>query len=161
MDKNDIPNNKVLVLCHKGVVAGTGVYRAETDEAVFTLSNGQMVVVSAEDIHSMDPEYDTMYPNSNYAVEMDPSVDLDSIINDAERNPLAKQIGGSHYKECKIQPIEFIEANNLGFLEGCVVKRITRHNKDSGKGRQDIEKAIHELQLILALRYDAEDEYEA
>jgi hypothetical protein len=66
---------------------------------------------------------------------------------------LTTQIGGDHYQQCKIQPVEFIEANGLQFLEGCVVKRATRHDKPTGKGRQDIEKAIHELQLILALRY--------
>ena len=66
---------------------------------------------------------------------------------------LQRQIGGSHYKDCKIQPIEFIEANALPFLEACVVKRVTRHSKPSGKGKQDIEKAIHELQLLMELRY--------
>lgn len=66
---------------------------------------------------------------------------------------LSVQIGGSHYKDCAIQPVQFIEANNLAFLEGCVVKRLARHDKPTGKGRQDIEKAIHELQLILELRY--------
>ena len=66
---------------------------------------------------------------------------------------LDDQIGGDHYATCKIQPVEFIEANNIPFLEGCVIKRLVRHAKWSGKGRQDIEKAIHELQLILELRY--------
>lgn len=66
---------------------------------------------------------------------------------------LDTQIGGSHYREGRIQPVQYIEANQLGFLEGCVVKRLTRHNRDTGKGRQDIEKAIHELQLLLELRY--------
>lgn len=66
---------------------------------------------------------------------------------------LEKQIGGDHYKTCAIQPVEFIEANKLGFLEGCAIKRLVRHNRPGGKGRQDIEKAIHELQLILELRY--------
>lgn len=63
------------------------------------------------------------------------------------------QIGGGHYKDCPIQPVQFIEANNIKFLEGCVIKRVTRHDKETGKGRQDIEKAIHELQLLLELRY--------
>lgn len=63
------------------------------------------------------------------------------------------QVGGEHYKDSPIQPVQYIEANKLGFLEGCVVKRLTRHNKSTGKGRQDIEKAIHELQLLLELRY--------
>lgn len=63
------------------------------------------------------------------------------------------QIGGSHYREGGIQPVQYIEANGLGFLEGCAIKRLTRHNRDGGKGRQDIEKAIHELQLLLEFRY--------
>lgn len=67
------------------------------------------------------------------------------------------QVGGDHYRTCKIQPVEFIEANGLAFLEGCVVKRVTRHNRAGGKGRQDIEKAIHELQLLLQLRYGERD----
>ena len=71
-------------------------------------------------------------------------------------NATDAQVGGDHYRTCKIQPVEFIEANSLLFLEGCVVKRVTRHNRVGGKGRQDIEKAIHELQLLLQLRY-AED----
>jgi len=69
------------------------------------------------------------------------------------QTPLNKQIGGTHYQECKIQPGEFIEANKLLFFEGCVIKRLCRHDKPTGKGREDIEKAIHELQLILELRY--------
>jgi len=66
---------------------------------------------------------------------------------------LDTQVGGNHYREGGIQPIQYIEANNLQFLEASVVKRVTRHNRPTGKGRQDIEKAIHELQLLLELRY--------
>lgn len=74
-------------------------------------------------------------------------------LQEKQDDPLKTQIGGDHYKTCAIQPVEFIEANNLAFLEGCVVKRVTRHNKPTGKGKQDIEKAIHELELLLKLRY--------
>lgn len=66
---------------------------------------------------------------------------------------LDKQVGGDHYRQGGIQPIQYIEANGLQFLEASVVKRVTRHNQNGGKGRQDIEKAIHELQLMLELRY--------
>lgn len=66
---------------------------------------------------------------------------------------LDTQVGGTHYKDCKIQPVQYIEANDLKFLEGNVVKRVTRHDKPTGKGREDIEKAIHELQLLLEHRY--------
>lgn len=74
---------------------------------------------------------------------------------------LKEQVGGEHYKSCKIQPVQYIEANDLRFLEGCVVKRITRHDKPTGKGRQDIEKIIHECQLILELRYGQDSQQKA
>ena len=71
-----------------------------------------------------------------------------------EASALNKQVGGSHYQSYKIQPIEFIHANNLPFLESCVLKRLCRHDMPTGKGREDIEKAIHELELILELKYN-------
>ena len=70
----------------------------------------------------------------------------------AKRTPLDRQVGGMHYKNFPIQPVEFAHKNKLTFLEGCVVKRVARHSR-GGKGRQDIEKAIHELQMILQLEY--------
>lgn len=70
--------------------------------------------------------------------------------------PIEYQEAGSHYKDCAIQPIQFIEANRVPFLEGCVIKRVIRHSREGGKGEQDIRKAIHELQLLLQLRYGIE-----
>lgn len=66
---------------------------------------------------------------------------------------LEMQVSGTHYRECEIQPVQYIEANKLKFLEGCIIKRATRHDKDTGKGREDIEKIIHEAKLILEIRY--------
>lgn len=66
------------------------------------------------------------------------------------------QIGGDHYKGLAIQPAVFSTRNGLGFLEGCIVKRAARHDKPTGKGREDIEKLIHEAQLILELHYPKE-----
>jgi hypothetical protein len=65
--------------------------------------------------------------------------------------PLGRQEGGSHYATLAIQPVEFITANKLTFLEGCVIKRLCRH-RVKGKA-EDIRKAIHELELILDLEY--------
>src|SRR5690348_7311517 len=56
-----------------------------------------------------------------------------------------KQIGGDHYKTLAIQPSEFIAKNKLGWYEGNAVKYIVRHRIKGGK--QDIEKAIHYLEL--------------
>lgn len=67
------------------------------------------------------------------------------------KSALATQAGGNHYKIMGIQPVEYIQANNLDYFEGNVVKYVTRH-KNKGK-EQDIKKAIHYLQLILELQY--------
>jgi len=66
-------------------------------------------------------------------------------------NPLSQQEGGDHYKGLAIQPVEFIHANKLSFLEGCVVKRVCRHRAKNKA--EDIRKAMHELRLILKLEY--------
>lgn len=67
-------------------------------------------------------------------------------------NPLNTQIGGNHYKELEIQPVEFIHANKIPFIEGCAIKYICRHRL-KGDGRKDIEKAIHFLNMLLELEY--------
>lgn len=64
---------------------------------------------------------------------------------------LDKQVGGSHYKSMKIQPVEFITKNALGFCEGNVIKYVCRH--EMKKGKADLEKAIHYLQLLIELEY--------
>ena len=64
-----------------------------------------------------------------------------------------KQVGGNHYKDCKVQPIEYIVGNDLTFCEGNAIKYITRHRR-KGEGRRDIEKAIHYLEMILETEYN-------
>ena len=62
------------------------------------------------------------------------------------------QVGGDHYKDCVIQPVEYIIKNKLDFLEGNVVKYITRHRT---KGQEeDIRKVIHYCELILQHKYE-------
>jgi hypothetical protein len=65
--------------------------------------------------------------------------------------PTGVQVAGGHYKGYKIQPIEYIVANGIGFLAGNVIKYTTRY-KDKG-GAEDIRKAIHYLQMILQFEY--------
>ena len=68
-------------------------------------------------------------------------------------SPMDYQVGGNHYKDCGIQPVDYIFKNNLDYFEGNVVKYITRHRK-KGEGRKDVEKAIHYAQMILELYYN-------
>lgn len=62
---------------------------------------------------------------------------------------LEKQTGGNHYKKCSIQPIEYIHANNLPFIEGNVVKYITRWRDKNGI--EDLKKVIHYVELLIEL----------
>jgi hypothetical protein len=64
---------------------------------------------------------------------------------------LDTQIGGSHYKESTIQPIEFIHANNLNFCQGNIIKYVTRYKNK--KGKEDLEKAKHYIDLLIELEY--------
>jgi hypothetical protein len=70
---------------------------------------------------------------------------------------LDTQIGGSHYKDCPIQPAEYIHKNGLGFLAGNVVKRITRYNKPGGKGLEDLQKIKHEIDLLILFEQGSTD----
>ena len=64
-----------------------------------------------------------------------------------------KQVGGTHYKS-DIECWDYIIANQLGYLEGCAIKYVTRH-KQKGE-RADILKAIHYLEKILEVEYGVE-----
>lgn len=64
---------------------------------------------------------------------------------------LEQQIGGSHYKEFVIQPIEFIIKNRFSFPQGNVIKYISRYNREGGKKLEDLLKAKHYIDLIIEL----------
>tara|TARA_R100001369_G_scaffold52155_2_gene78964 strand:+ start:978 stop:1262 length:285 start_codon:yes stop_codon:yes gene_type:complete len=76
----------------------------------------------------------------------------DDMIRDSVKDTGSdRQVGGNHYKDCVIQPTEYIVKNKLDFLEGNVVKYITRH-KTKGQ-EEDIRKVIHYAELILEYTY--------
>ena len=58
-----------------------------------------------------------------------------------------KQVGGDHYSKKEIQPWDFILANNMGYLEGNIIKYISRW-KDKG-GIADLYKAQHYLEKLI------------
>jgi len=61
-------------------------------------------------------------------------------------NPKDTQVGGNHYTKMKIQPMEFSMANNLNPMQHTIIKYVTRVDL-KGNGDEDIDKAIHTLQL--------------
>lgn len=71
-----------------------------------------------------------------------------------EPNASMTQVGGGHYCSMTIQPVDFIYSNNIQYLEGNVIKYVCRHRDKNGK--QDLEKAIHYLQLLIEREYESE-----
>ena len=84
--------------------------------------------------------YDAMYNPNSY-----------EFVKSSWDRMLEEQVDGSHYKNYPIQPIEYITANKLNFIEGNIVKLITRH-RDKG-GVVDIDKLIHYAQLLKYFEY--------
>lgn len=62
---------------------------------------------------------------------------------------LAVQEGGDYYKKQKIQPVVYCHANGIPFMEGCVIKYVTRW-RDKG-GIADLRKARHFLDMLIEL----------
>lgn len=63
------------------------------------------------------------------------------------------QVGGDHYLNLAIQPIEFITKNELTFIEGNIVKYVCRHRTKAGDGAVAVRKIIHYARLLLELEY--------
>ena len=62
-----------------------------------------------------------------------------------------KQEGGSHYKNLKIQPMQYALENKLDYAQANVVKYVTRHKEKNGK--EDLLKAIHNIELMIEFYY--------
>lgn len=62
------------------------------------------------------------------------------------------QIGGNHYKDMTIQPIDFILKNKLGFCEGNIIKYVCRHRQKNGK--EDLLKAKQYIDFLIEEEYD-------
>ena len=57
------------------------------------------------------------------------------------------QVGGSHYKDMAIQPMEYSMANKLDACQHTAIKYITRFRQKGGI--QDLEKAKHCIDMLI------------
>ena len=57
------------------------------------------------------------------------------------------QVGGNHYKSFKIQPVEFIHINGLGYIAGNIIKYVCRYK--SKNGIEDLRKARHYIDMLI------------
>jgi hypothetical protein len=70
-------------------------------------------------------------------------------VTTVKKSALESQEGGTHYKDMRIQPVEFIHANNLGFCEATAIKYLCRWRKKGGI--EDLRKAIHFVEVLIEL----------
>ena len=66
-----------------------------------------------------------------------------------------KQVGGSHYKKLKIQPMHYSMANKLDACQHTAIKYITRHEDKAGK--KDLYKSLHVVLLLIEEKYEWTD----
>lgn len=60
---------------------------------------------------------------------------------------IKEQVGGSHYKDMKIQPMEYIIANDIGYCEGNIIKYVSRYKNKNGV--EDLKKALQYLNALI------------
>ena len=63
-----------------------------------------------------------------------------------------RQVGGDHYKTMEIQPLEYIVKNDIGYLEGNVIKYVSRYQAKNGL--EDLKKAKHYLNILIELEVE-------
>lgn len=79
------------------------------------------------------------------AVERVESITEDRRAQRTDANAI--QHGGTHYKDKAIEPWDYAVANNLDFLEGSIVKYVTRHRDKNGL--EDLKKARHYIDKLI------------
>lgn len=57
---------------------------------------------------------------------------MESETNTDNAGALSVQEGGNHYKDLAIQPVEYIHRNKIPFIEGSVIKYVTRWRQRVG-----------------------------
>jgi len=60
-----------------------------------------------------------------------------------------EQVGGTHYSSLSIEPIQFIETNEMGYHEGNVVKYVSRWKNKNGL--EDLKKAQWYINRLIEL----------
>lgn len=69
---------------------------------------------------------------------------------------LDTQVGGNHYKEMPIQPMEYSMANGLDACQHTIIKYVTRFRQKGGI--QDLEKARHVIEMLIEFERKAQNE---
>lgn len=74
---------------------------------------------------------------------------------DLDGDPLKKQVGGAHYVS-GYQHVEFCQHHRIPWCESAALKYILRHRRKNGK--EDLEKAKHYVEFVVAIDYARREE---
>lgn len=66
-------------------------------------------------------------------------------------NPLVMQVGGDHYKNMEIQPVEFAMENKLDYCTSNIIKYVCRFREKNG--REDLNKARQYIDMLEYFEY--------
>lgn len=66
------------------------------------------------------------------------------------------QVGGGHYKELAIQPMQYSMANKLDACQHTIIKYVTRFRQKGGLA--DLQKARHVIDMLIELEMVKEKE---
>jgi hypothetical protein len=67
-----------------------------------------------------------------------------------DKKPTDVQVGGNHYTKQTVQPAELIQKLDLSWCKSNAIKYILRAG-NKGSAKEDIQKAIHYLELELQI----------
>jgi hypothetical protein len=116
----------------------------------FRISTSYAHKLKATALESMKEDYDT---RPDVIIERGWTVTTNSedgtMVAAHAHSALDVQVDGDHYKKFKIQPIEFIHANDIPFIEGNIIKYIVRWREKNGI--KDLEKVKHYVDLLIDL----------
>jgi transposase-like protein len=66
------------------------------------------------------------------------------------------QVGGGHYKDLTIQPMQYSMANKLDACQHTIIKYVTRFREKGGVA--DLEKAKHVIEMLIELEMSKSEE---
>lgn len=113
-----------------------------------TTPPGTQITITADEYGEWAKSGWVLTNGRTFAVEKK-SIPKEPAIGSVPRSPLDVQISGDHYKSLTIQPVEYIHANQIPFIEGCVIKYVSRWRNKGGL--KDLEKAKHFIDLLIEL----------
>jgi len=123
-------------------------------QASFNVKN-QDVLWQRDNNQTIASAVESSQPEELPFIDDEPSLnDQYAEIEKVRQSAWQKQEGGSHYKNLKIQPMQYALENKLDYAQANVVKYVTRHADKNGK--EDLLKAIHNLELMIEFYYGDE-----